>query len=131
MFLLANLSETLEALLTEADHDILHSQSPSPELMSDIEEARFEIENLFANWDAPADGIAYAIEELDENFHFAGEEFLKVCDLLEEALIVRDPRGIDEAARTLRKARLLLRAAELEATERFQNWISRSKGAKH
>jgi len=125
-----NLKDTLNELIDEADGDIARSDKPSAELLSDLEEVRVTIEDAFSEWEAPADSIAYAIDELDENFQFAGEEFLRVCDLIEEALVGRDNRILDDASRNMRKARILLKAAETAAAERFANWARRSQGPK-
>lgn len=121
-----NIIDNLIRLLEESENDILDSERPSPELMAEIENVRCEIEDLFQNWEPPAEGIAYAIDELDENFEFAAEEFLRVCDLMEEALIAGEVEILDQAARYFRKARLILKAAEQQALERFASWTNRA-----
>ena len=124
-----NLTTQLISLISDVDSQLDMSPHPSPELLEDIESLRAHIEELFQGWKEPAEGVAYAIEELDEYFEFAGEEFLQVCDHLEEALVSREPECLDDASRSLRKAGFILRSADSAAAERFANWESRSQGA--
>lgn len=85
---------------------------------------RSDFEQLGDDWDEPQESLRGDIDELDENFALATDEYMRVCDLLEEGLISRDEEVLEEAERSFRKARILLKAAEEAASERFARWTA-------
>ena len=98
--------------------------APDPALLSELEELRAAFEDLGVDWDEPPESLREDLEELDDNFALATDEYMRVCDLLEEGLIARDEEMLEEAERTFRKARILLKAADEAAKERFARWTS-------
>lgn len=98
---------------------------PDPALLSELESLRSEFEQIGADWDEPQESLRNDIDELDENFGLATDEYMRVCDLLEEGLISRDEEILEEAERSFRKARILLKAADEAAKERFARWTLR------
>ena len=95
---------------------------PAPGLLSELEELRTAFDGLGKDWEKPADTIRADIEELDDNFDLAIDEYIRVCDLLEEGAISRDEEILEEAERAFRKAQILLKAADEAAKTRFAQW---------
>ncbi len=100
---------------------------PDPSLLSELEELRAAFEDIGGDWEEPIDSLRADFEELDDNFGLATDEYMRVCDLLEEGAISRDEEILEEAERAFRKAQILLRAADEAAKARFAQWTRKSE----
>lgn len=112
-----NYNQRLSAAI-ESAYDGLDAP-PAPGLLSELEELRTAFEGIGKDWEEPSDTLRADLEELDDNFDLAMDEYMRVCDLLEEGAISRDEEILEEAERAFRKAQILLRAADEAAKTRL------------
>lgn len=117
-------NQRLRRLIEEAASAIESGGPPDSALLSELEALRTAFEKLGSHWEEPPESLRAELDELDDNFALATDEYMRVCDLLEESLIERDTELLEEAERTLSKAKILLTYADGVAKERFARWTS-------
>ena len=114
----------LYSLSEETSRALSDPAYPIENLLDRLRQLRHTIENLDRDWEDVPESLANDFDELDDRFALAIDEYIKVCTDLEDALLEGDEECVEDANRSLKKAQILLKAAEEAAHARFANWTS-------